>query len=256
MKNSHCVLVIPCFNEAARLPIDQFSIFLNEYPEIHLHFVDDGSSDQTTSVVNKLVHQFSNCSLSLIEVNVGKGEAIRRGINETDIEYEFIGYWDADLSTPLCELFPMLAILKENSQLVAVFGSRVRMLGFNIKRTNLRHYLGRLFATAASIAIQMPVYDTQCGAKVFRNCEMVTTAFQEPFGNRWNFDVELLLRLKQYSITTASNVEDLTVTEYPLRYWENHNDSRVNLVSGFVAFCDLFRIFRIRQKTIHANIQS
>ena len=79
-----------------------------------------------------------------------------------------LGYFDADLATPPGELLRMLDLLERRPDLSFVLASRVALLGRRITRRARRHYLGRVFATFASIFLQIPVYDTQCGAKVFR----------------------------------------------------------------------------------------
>src|SRR5439155_749418 len=73
-----------------------------------------------------------------------------------------IGYVDADLSTPVPEVLRLLAEM-ERRHAVVVMGARVALLGTAIARRAHRHYLGRLFATAASLVLGVRVYDTQCG---------------------------------------------------------------------------------------------
>ncbi|MBI9082568.1 MAG: hypothetical protein JEZ11_03150 [Desulfobacterales bacterium] len=107
--------------------------------------------------------------------------------------FENIGYWDADLSTPLSALEQMCQKLSP-PEVVMVFGSRVRLLDRNIERKAIRHYLGRLFATFASIVIELPIYDTQCGAKIFKNNNNLQRVFSKPFSTSWVFDVEIFDR--------------------------------------------------------------
>src|SRR5439155_4840561 len=105
---------------------------------------------------------------------------------------DYVGYWDADLATPLQAIPEFLEVFAERPGLELVCGARVRLLGRDIRRTRRRHYLGRAFATVASWLLQLSVYDTQCGAKLFRASPRITAVFNQPFHTRWLFDVEIL----------------------------------------------------------------
>ena len=76
-----------------------------------------------------------------------------------------------------------------DESLTAVLGSRFRRLGADIRRSELRHYLGRVYATLASLALGVGIYDTQCGAKAFRASPRLEKALADPFAERWAFDV-------------------------------------------------------------------
>ncbi|MDG2026693.1 MAG: hypothetical protein P8J50_06260 [Acidimicrobiales bacterium] len=71
-------------------------------------------------------------------------------------------------------------------------GSRINLLGRPVSRRLHRHYLGRVFATFVASGLHLGVYDTQCGAKVFRNCEDTPRLFTEPFFAGWIFDAALI----------------------------------------------------------------
>ena len=194
---SSAIIVIPCYNEAQRLPIHAFKAFAYaEHPQRFL-FVNDGSTDGTVRVLKTLhdddPERYALCALPR---NVGKAEAVRTGVLLAFAAGpDYIGYWDADLATPLETIPTFCTLLDAQPNLEMVFGARVRLLGRSIERSVLRHYLGRMFATAASITLGLGIYDTQCGAKLFQASPAMQSLFQEPFLTRWLLDVEILARL-------------------------------------------------------------
>jgi glycosyltransferase involved in cell wall biosynthesis len=176
--------------------------------------------------------------------NVGKGEAVRQGILVAlASEVDYIGYWDADLATPLDAIPTFCTLLDDRPDLEIVMGARVRLLGRTIERNPLRHCLGRVFAIAASTVLGMGVYDTQCGAKLLRNSELVASIFQQPFLTKWLFDVEILARLTQIHQHPALSLPATKVYEFPLQEWRDVADSKVKAHNFFMAFIDLAIIY-------------
>jgi hypothetical protein len=104
-----------------------------------------------------------------------------------------------------------------------------------------RHYLGRIFATLASLTLDLPVYDTQCGAKLFRATGVLSAALKTPFLSRWIFDVELLARFIELRSSRA--VLESTF-EFPLRSWRDVPGSKVNASAFAKAAAELWRIHR------------
>ena len=190
------VVVVPCFNEAARLPVHDFTAFGNGASDTRVLFVDDGSRDATEERLAELVRRAPEFfEVLTLESNRGKAEAVRRGMLAAFAsDARFVGYWDADLATPLEEVARFRAHLERAPECAIVLGSRVQLLGRSIRRSSLRHYAGRLFGTWASFSLGLPIYDTQCGAKLFRATPETTRLFEEPFESTWAFDVEWLAR--------------------------------------------------------------
>ena len=165
---STCI-IIPCYNEEKRLDANRFTDFLADNPQIHIFFVNDGSKDRTAEILDSHFESNKQVRHITLEKNVGKGEAIRKAVLVAcKQEYDFIGYFDADLSTDLSEIFRMLEVFKVNPSIQFVMGSRVAKLGNNINRRLFQHWRGRLAATFIdSFYLKIMVYDTQCGCLLY-----------------------------------------------------------------------------------------
>ena len=220
-------LVVPCYNEGARLDTAEFRRFAGASPGTSFCFVDDGSRDDTLVVLERMCGECPGLGRVLsLPGNRGKAEAVRQGLLAALAGgAPYVGFWDADLATPLDELPRFRAVFAERPDTEIVLGSRVRLLGRQIERRGLRHYLGRVFATGASLTLGLPVYDTQCGAKLFRATAALRAVLAEPFLTRWVFDVEILAR---YLDGPGDRVQAARrIYELPLLRWTDVPGSKV-----------------------------
>ena len=132
-----------------------------------------------------------------------------------------MGFWDADLATPLGEIPSFMRAFEEQGQLKAVIGSRWPHLGTDIRRSALRGLASSLAKWFIRRTLGVPVWDTQCGAKVFA-CDVASEIFRAPFRSRWLFDVELLARMGRRRLRRD-------VLELPLAEWFDVPGSKVGL---------------------------
>jgi glycosyltransferase involved in cell wall biosynthesis len=242
-------IVVPCFEEAQRLPVADFAEFAASAPDVDFLLVNDGSADATLELLHGLRERHPE-SFEVIDLqpNRGKAEAVRAGMNAAiERGASYAGYLDADLATPLEEIPNLTRVLDEDARCEIVFGARVQLLGRRIERSRRRHYLGRVFATVASETLGLPVYDTQCGAKLFRVGELTRELFEEPFVSNWVFDVEIIARRIRAERTDAGRALPKAaevITELPLMQWIDVAGSKVRLLDFPRAIWEIWRIRR------------
>ena len=203
--------------------------------------MNDGSTDRTQEVLEGL-HRLDPDAYRLIrlERNSGKAEAVRRGVmHALESDPVFVGYWDADLATPLEVIQEFRDLLEYRPSLEMVLGSRVRLLGREVCRSPFRHYFGRAFASLSSFVLALTVYDTQCGAKLFRVSPTIRLLFHEPFCSSWIFDVEILARLIRARHRSRQPQAQFVLFEFPLHRCATLRDrnSRRSTFSGLPSSC-------------------
>lgn len=233
-------IIIPCYNESDRLPRQELVDFIEASPWASVGLVNDGSADDTIAVLRELQREHPDrIDVHDLAQNVGKAEAVRRGVLDSrHREYDLVGYLDADFATPPRTLEAMVPAF--GAQHKVVVGSRVRRAGANIERSVFRHYLGRSFATVATLTLGVSLYDTQCGAKLFAR-DVAFELFSEPFLTRWLFDLELLMRLKAL---VGPDAFSEMIYEYPLSEWIEKGDSRLRPKDLITVPYDLMRLRR------------
>lgn len=221
-------VIVPCYNEFSRFPTNTFEKFIIGNPDVEFCFVNDGSSDRTGDLLEFLKENYiRNITVLHLPVNCGKGEAVRRGMTHMlkASSSKYLGYLDADLSTPLKEMKRILDVMKEQ-QLLAAFGSRVSVFGSQISRLNYRHYGGRVIATMIDMVLRLSIYDTQCGLKIF-HITLADELFKYPFLSKWLFDVEIFAIMK--TIYSANDLARI-MKEIPINEWNEMGGSKVKFI--------------------------
>ena len=241
---STCTIVIPCYNEAARLDREAFSRFVSSH-DVSFLFVDDGSTDATRQTLDDLRESRPDrINVLSLPTNVGKAEAVRRGLLAAcESNPTYVGFWDADLATPLGDILAFKSLLDARPDIEMVFGSRVNLLGRNVHRRLARHYIGRVFATAAAGVLGVGIYDTQCGAKLFRVSPGFVDRLSEPFIGGWIFDVEMIAREVRARRSSGLTPVSKIIYEYPLTEWRDVAGSKIKPADWAKVAFSLGRIY-------------
>ena len=241
-------IVVPCYDEERRLDTAAFEDYLRSHPDTGFIFVNDGSHDGTLSVLSGIRDHFpARAQVIDQQPNQGKAEAVRIGMLQAlDGGATYAGYFDADLATPLEAVDDFLAVLEKRDEIEFILGSRVKLMGRDIRRKATRHYLGRVFATAVSLALDLPVYDTQCGAKVIRANGTTASLFETPFRSRWIFDVELIARYLRLPVAPGEPPRRDRLYELVLPAWHDRPGSKLAWYDFARAMVELGYIWRER----------
>jgi len=236
-------IVIPCYNEATRLNTAALVDFCRENLDIVFCLVNDGSRDNTINRLTELQNEIGPHRIDVVNLsnNQGKAAAIHHGVlnlfDKDDLRT--VGDWDADFSTPLAAVLDFRRVLSDCPDVQVVTGCRFKRLGATVVRNVLRHYLGRVGASLISLKLGIGVYDTQCGAKLFRTA-VARQVFTTPFCSSWLFDVEIFARL--IKILGIDKTQKM-VYEYPLTEWKDQAGSKITPLDYLRSLYEL--IFRI-----------
>jgi len=217
MGKTSLTLVIPAYNEERRIgaTLEEVFRFLDEqdYPSEVL-VVDDGSSDATVEVAEKVAAGRENFRVLKNGVNRGKGYSVRQGM--LDAKYDIVLFSDADLSTPIEETTRCIQCINEGFDVVV--GSR------GMKESNIvvyqpwhRRVMGKVFNLCVRALAVRGISDTQCGFKAFTR-EAARRIFGAIRIERFAFDVEALFLARKY----GCKMKELPVT------WEDSTLTRVS----------------------------
>jgi dolichyl-phosphate beta-glucosyltransferase len=189
-------VVIPAYNESARLPetLRASVAYLDNRPwRTRLVVVDNGSVDETAADARIAAVRTDKVDIAVIGCSrAGKGAAVRRGLLTSTSP--LVGFYDADLATPLDTLVPAVEALRAGAD--AVVASRHAVGASFVIAQPLRRRAGGNMFRLLTRSLVPGVADTQCGFKFFRR-EIVQTAIARVRTTGFAFDVELLAQIQR-----------------------------------------------------------
>ncbi len=178
--NNKGLLIVPVYNEVDRLDIKSWARISNS-KSFDILFVDDGSTDESYSMLRQMQVKNPRISIKKLMKNRGKGNVIYEGIKlSKKLGYNYVGLMDADLSVLPSNLTFGLTKILENSRLFMVSGARIQLAGWNVERTYFRRWAGRLIATLISLVTGITIYDPQSPCKWFNLSNIPIKYFKRP----------------------------------------------------------------------------
>jgi dolichyl-phosphate beta-glucosyltransferase len=225
-------LLIPVYNEENRIgkSLKEILNFLQTQSyTFEVIIVDDGSQDRTIEVVRH--SHDSSCPIRIERQpnNLGKGEAIKRGMLTASGRYLFFS--DADLSVPIGTISKFLSQLEAGSDLV--IGTRKEPGALiEVHQPIYREFMGKVFTRLSNLILGLQVSDFTCGFKGFRR-EAAMDLFSRQRLKNWSFDSEILYLAK---------LRGYRMDEIPVR-WRDDKATKVRLgrdvVSSFLGLLQI-----------------
>ena len=226
-------VIVPCYNEKDRFKngLDHYLNYLNKQKYAwELILVNDGSSDSTLELMNKVSKKNKKVKIVSYSENKGKGYAIVRGVKNA--RGKCILFSDLDHSVPIKTVESFFDYFKSGN--VAVIGSRrVKGSKFIKRQPALREFLGRGFTFLVRIFVDWQIKDSTCGFKAFES-KVAKKIFKKITIYDWAFDAEILFICKKNNIKYI---------QAPVA-WEDKRGSKVSPIKD--VFNSLLGLIKIR----------
>ena len=213
-------VIIPVYNEESRIghSLERITAYFNPLDfEYEIIIIDDGSKDNTLSVIQAFNQNIHPLKIYNYMQNRGKGYAVRYGMLKGTGKYRL--FTDADLSTPIQEVQSILGYLDQGYDIC--IASRAVADSNVIKHQPFhRETMGIIYNRIIRLTLSLPFYDTQCGFKCIKGA-VADIIFPKLCVDRFAFDVELLY---------AAQCLGYTAKEVGTK-WMNSPETKVSLVS-------------------------
>lgn len=228
------LIAIPVFNEATQLgeSIKTLDTYLKDNCPFATEVIiaDNGSTDRTLETARSLAAEYPSLRVCHLDAK-GRGRALKKVWSESSADV--LSYMDADLSTELSAIGPLISALASGGFDLAT-GSRLHPESIT-RRCWRRERLSRAYNWLVRAAFGTRVSDAQCGFKAITAAaaRRLLPAIQD---TGWFFDTELLIIAEKYGYR---------ISEVPVQ-WTERRDSRVKVFS--TAWNDLRGIVRLRRR--------
>jgi glycosyltransferase involved in cell wall biosynthesis len=237
-------IVIPAFNESARIPATLEAVIAciraNAW-DAEIIVVNDGSSDNTAELVRAIARNAPELRMIENPGNRGKGYAVRNGVLHA--LGEIVMFTDSDLSAPINEAERLFAAIASGADIA--IGSRWLSTSRQTHRQPLyRQFFGRCFNTVCRMVMRLPFADTQCGFKAFTR-SAAQTVFQLQTIERWGFDPEILF----IALKRGFNIKEVPVS------WAHDARSRISYLRDGLQMLKELAIVRWNALTGHYSRQ-
>ena len=220
------LLAVPAYRESRRLEgflPELLRMVSTQFPSSRVVLVDDGSGSAELSALAPLLKKMQarhrrHFEFLPLPKNRGKGGAILAAWKSRQSRFDYLGFVDADGALEPAEVARLGRQLSPGGLGPALFASRIKMLGFSVRRRLLRHYTGRIFATWVGLCLESKVYDSQCGLK-FIPTRVFAKIGPRLLGQRFAWDIELLAQL----LSVGCPIREIPVN------WKDIRGSKVRL---------------------------
>ncbi|MBP6632140.1 MAG: glycosyltransferase family 2 protein [Kofleriaceae bacterium] len=185
-------IVVPAYNEEQRLEPTlrrYHAVLAARGQAFELVVVDDGSTDDTAGLVERLAPELPGLRVIRSYPNRGKGHAVRVGMLGARGAVRVM--CDADGSMPPEELEKLLAPIAAGTAEIAIGSRYVAGAPHRMSQPLYRRLWSRLCNQVIQRALVPGVLDTQCGFKAF-TAEAARDLFGRATVNGWAFDLEIL----------------------------------------------------------------
>ncbi len=243
-------IVIPAYREERRLPtsLRELKLFFDRYPlPVEIIIVVQNSTDKTVEVAQN--NTFGDSRFIVvdkpIESNEGKGSTVRHGMKLTHGEYAL--FMDADLSTPLPEIFNFINFILDNPEIPILIGDRKSEMDKEAQgRTPVRKLMSSTFYGLTRAVTSELFKDTQCGFKLFHKIAS-ENIFSIQSINGFAFDIEIILIAKKLNYKIKS---------LPIKWFDSDFSTVNKVLDPLKMLVDLLRIKSVVDQNIQLRQQN